>query len=63
MCMTLKVCSTPDFKEVTLHVVATYKYPGHYISDDLQSMMTLIDTIEFCMSKEILYCGSLVCAP
>ena len=63
MCMTLKVCSTRNFKGVTLHVVATYKYLEHYISDDLQSMMTLIDNIEFFFSKEILYCGSLVCAP
>ena len=34
---TLKGCSIPEFniKGVTLHVVATYKYLGNYISDDL----------------------------
>ena len=34
---TLKGCSIPEFKLkwVTLHVVATYKYLGNYISDDL----------------------------
>ena len=35
--VTLKECSVRDFKlkRVTLHVVATYKYFGNYISDDL----------------------------
>ena len=34
---TLKGCFIPEFKlkGVTLHVVATYKYLGNYISDDL----------------------------
>ena len=34
---TLKGCSIPEFKlkGITLHVVATYKYLGNYISDDL----------------------------
>ena len=34
---TLKGCSIPEFKlkGVTLHVVATHKYLGNYISDDL----------------------------
>ena len=34
---TLKRCFIPEFKlkGVTLHVVATYKYLGNYISDDL----------------------------
>ena len=34
---TLKGCSIHDFKQkgVTLHVVATYKYLGNYIADDL----------------------------
>ena len=34
---TLKGCSIPEFKlkGVTLHVVATCKYLGNYISDDL----------------------------
>ena len=34
---TLKGCFIPEFKlkGVSLHVVATYKYLGNYISDDL----------------------------
>ena len=35
--VTLNGCFIPEFKlkGVTLHVVATYKYLGNYISDDL----------------------------
>ena len=35
--MTLKGCTIPNFKlnEIILHVVASYKYLGHYITDDL----------------------------
>ena len=35
--MTLKGCAIPNFKlnGIILHVVASYKYLGHYITDDL----------------------------
>ena len=35
--MTLKGCTIPKFKlnGIILHVVASYKYLGHYITDDL----------------------------
>ena len=35
--MTLKGCTIPNFKlnGIILHVVASYKYLGHYITDDL----------------------------
>ena len=35
--MTLKGCNIPNFKlnGIILHVVASYKYLGHYITDDL----------------------------
>ena len=35
--MTLKGCTMPTFKQngIILHVVASYKYLGHYITDDL----------------------------
>ena len=35
--MTLKGCTNPKFKlnGIILHVVASYKYLGHYITDDL----------------------------
>ena len=35
--MTLKGCTIPNFKlnSIILHVVASYKYLGHYITDDL----------------------------
>ena len=35
--MTLKGCTIPNFKlnGMILHVVASYKYLGHYITDDL----------------------------
>ena len=35
--MTLKRCTIPNFKlnGIILHVVASYKYRGHYITDDL----------------------------
>ena len=35
--MTLKGCTIPKFNQngMILHVVASYKYRGHYITDDL----------------------------
>ena len=35
--MTLKGCTIPNFKlnRIILHVVASYKYLGHYITDDI----------------------------
>ena len=35
--MTLKGCTIPNFKlnGIILHVVASYKYIGHWITDDL----------------------------
>ena len=35
--MTLKGCTIPNVKlsGIILHVVASYKYLGHYITDDL----------------------------
>ena len=37
--MTLKGCALPNFKlnGMILHVVASYKYLGHYITDDLSA--------------------------
>ena len=35
--MTLRGCTIPNFKlnGIILHMVASYKYLGHYITDDL----------------------------
>ena len=37
--MTLKGCTIPKFKlnGIILHVVASYKYIGHYVTDDLSN--------------------------
>ena len=62
---TLKGCSIPEFKlkGVTLHVVATHKYPETIFQMIFQMMMILIDNAELYMYKVILYCEYLACAP
>ena len=63
--MTLKGCTIPNFKlnGMILHVVASYKYLGHYITDDLMMMMISIDNVALYLFKGILYCESLICVP
>ena len=63
---TLKGCSLPDFKlkGFTRLVVATYKYLGKYISDDLSDdddINRQRRTLDV-QVKEI-YCRSMVCVP
>ena len=65
--MTLKGCTISNFKlnGMILHVVASYKYIGHYITlQMIFLMMTIsIDNVELYLFKGILYCESLICVP
>ena len=56
--MTLKGCTIPNFKlnGILLHVVASYKYLGHYITVMIFLMMMIsIDNVEHYLFKAILF--------
>ena len=65
--MTLKGCTIPNFNlnGMILHVVASYKYRGHYITDDLpdDDDINRQPRTLFVQAKGILYCESLICIP
>ena len=65
--MTLKGCTIPNFNlnGMILHVVASYKYLGHYITLQMifLMMMISIDNVELYLFKGILYYESLICVP
>ena len=63
--MTLKGRTIPIFKlnGIILHVVASYKYLGHYITDDLSDDEDINRQLRTLLSKGILYCESLICVP
>ena len=66
--MTLKKFTIPNFKlnEIILHVVASYKYLGHYITDDLSDdddTNRQRRTLFVQGNNKILYCESLICVP
>ena len=62
--MTLKGCTIHNFKlnGMILHVVASYKYLGHYITDYLSDDDD-INRQRRTLFKGILYCESLICVP
>ena len=64
--MTLKWCTVPNFKlnGIILHVVVSYKYVGHYISDDLSDDEDINrQRRPLFVQGNIIYCESLKCVP
>ena len=61
--MTLKGCTIPTFKLnwIILHVVAYYKYLGHYITDDLSDDDDINSNVEHYLFNGISYCECLIC--
>ena len=63
--MTLKGCTIPNFNlnGMILHVVASYKYLGHYITLQMifLMMMISIDNVELYLFKGILYTAKVGC--